>query len=266
MGDDNRALASCFDAVTESYHDAWPPYPAEIFDTIIGATGIRPPDRILEIGCGTGLATLSLAERGFTIVGLEPGARLAAEARRRLARFPLVRIEESSFEEWPALAKPFHAVVSAQAFHWVDFSIGLPKAAEALESGGSVALFWRRANHASPALGESLQRAHELCDLERPPLDRLGGAMERLAACIEACGCFEPLVVHSSRVSVRWNTESYLRLRSVYPGCIALPEAKRHRLLGEFARVIAEAGGSVPLELETTTYVARKRHRAPAWV
>jgi hypothetical protein len=41
----------------------------------------------VEIGPGTGQATLPLAERGFEIVGVELGERLTAFAREKLSAF-----------------------------------------------------------------------------------------------------------------------------------------------------------------------------------
>jgi 16S rRNA A1518/A1519 N6-dimethyltransferase RsmA/KsgA/DIM1 with predicted DNA glycosylase/AP lyase activity len=45
---------------------------------------------MLEIGPGTGPATVTLAERGYRVVAVELGAAMAAVARRDLARFPAV--------------------------------------------------------------------------------------------------------------------------------------------------------------------------------
>jgi 16S rRNA A1518/A1519 N6-dimethyltransferase RsmA/KsgA/DIM1 with predicted DNA glycosylase/AP lyase activity len=47
---------------------------------------------VLEIGCGTGQATVPLAERGSRIVAVELGPAMAAVARRNLARFPAVQV------------------------------------------------------------------------------------------------------------------------------------------------------------------------------
>ena len=43
---------------------------------------IPPGGRILEIGPGTGKASVALAARGLTLVGVEVGEQLAAVARR----------------------------------------------------------------------------------------------------------------------------------------------------------------------------------------
>ena len=63
---------------------------------------LGPADRLLEIGCATGKATLPLARRGLAITCLEPGPELAAAARRNLADFPAVRVVTTDFETWAA--------------------------------------------------------------------------------------------------------------------------------------------------------------------
>ena len=71
-------LSTLFNDVAELYDRARPGYPSEIIDAIVERSGIPERGRILEIGCGTGQITLPFAERGYTIVAIEPGDRTAA--------------------------------------------------------------------------------------------------------------------------------------------------------------------------------------------
>src|SRR2546428_15528 len=83
--------------------DQWagPGSPAALFSDLAELACIGPGCRVLEIGCGTGQATIPLAERGCEIVCVELGPSLAAVARRKLARFGSVRVEVAAFEAWP---------------------------------------------------------------------------------------------------------------------------------------------------------------------
>src|SRR5207244_3312522 len=92
--------------------------------------------RILEIGCSTGQATLSLAMRGYRVTAIELGADMASVASRKLADFADVEVIVSDFESWPLPAQPFDAVVSATAFHWIDPTVRVHKSAAALHAGG----------------------------------------------------------------------------------------------------------------------------------
>jgi protein-L-isoaspartate O-methyltransferase len=116
MPDHERVrLRETFDAAAERYDRARPGYPAAMFDDLADLAGVGPGCRVLEIGCGTGQATVPLAQRGCQIVAVELGTSLAAVARRNLVRFPAVAVVVSAFEGWPLPAAPFDMVITATA-------------------------------------------------------------------------------------------------------------------------------------------------------
>jgi ubiquinone/menaquinone biosynthesis C-methylase UbiE len=112
--DDRRGLACVFNQVPELYDRVRPGYPGELFEDLVAITGIDEGSSVLEVGCGTGQATRSLAAIGCSVTGVEPGPGMAAVARRRLAAFSRVRVETSSFENWADAA-----LVAASSWHWV---------------------------------------------------------------------------------------------------------------------------------------------------
>ena len=93
-------LRTTFESAAERYHRYRPEYPGELFDTLIELTELTERDRLLEVGCGTGKATVPLARRGYEITGIELGPGLADETRRNLAGFSRVRIVNAEFESW----------------------------------------------------------------------------------------------------------------------------------------------------------------------
>jgi len=102
-----------------------------MFDDLAAAV-VAPGARVLEIGCGTGQATVPLAERGYRIVAVELGTDMAAVARRNLAAFDAVEVVTAAYEEWPLPGEPFDVVFSATAFHWIDPAVRVSKSADAL--------------------------------------------------------------------------------------------------------------------------------------
>jgi protein-L-isoaspartate O-methyltransferase len=87
MPDDRTRLRQTFDTVAQLYDQARSQYPAELFDQLERLASLRPGDRLAEIGCATGKATVPLAQRGYRITCVEIGAGLAELARQNLARF-----------------------------------------------------------------------------------------------------------------------------------------------------------------------------------
>jgi SAM-dependent methyltransferase len=71
MTDDRERLRGTFDTAAQDYQQARPDYPGELYDALIQQAGLRPGDRLLEVGCATGKATLPLARRGFRITCLD---------------------------------------------------------------------------------------------------------------------------------------------------------------------------------------------------
>lgn len=98
---ERKGLRQTFDRASEVYHRARPDYPEELIDHLIRVTSLRQGDHLLEIGCGTGKATLPLARRGFRITCVELSARLAESARQNLSDYPDVEVVDRIFEHWP---------------------------------------------------------------------------------------------------------------------------------------------------------------------
>ena len=147
-------LRGSFDADAEAYDRTRPVGPDVMFDDLVRLGGLAAGDRVVEIGCGTGQATVPLAERGLKVTAVELGAALAALARRRTAGFPGVSVAASSFEDWhDADDTPVRAVVSFNALHWIDPATRYAKPAALLAPGGVMAVGgcrWARPADAGP--------------------------------------------------------------------------------------------------------------------
>ena len=137
---DRRELGRVFNEVPELYDRVRPGYPDELFADLVAITGITEGSSVLEVGCGTGQATRSLARIGCSVTAVERGREMATVAADRLGAFPHVRIETSSFEAWLDGGRRFDLLVAAASWHWVDPSIGWRKAHHVLRHDGWMAL------------------------------------------------------------------------------------------------------------------------------
>ena len=139
-GPDRRELGRMFNEVPELYDRVRPTYPDQLFADLAAITGMDRRSSVLEVGCGTGQATRSLAALGPSVTAVEPGAGLAALARQRLAAFRNVEIENSAFEQWDDGGRRFDVLVAASSWHWVDPAVGWRRAHDVLRPGGWMAL------------------------------------------------------------------------------------------------------------------------------
>ena len=241
MTEDQRQLGTTFDSAADLYQQARPEYPAVLYDTLIATAGLAPGDRLLEVGCATGNATLPLARRGFRITCVEAGPALVAAARRNLAGFPEVDLVQSAFERWEApTTEPFDLVFAATAWHWLDLAVRYQRAWELLRPAGHLA-FWS-ATHVFPDGGDpfffELQEVYEEIGEGLPE----GAAWPRPGELptyreeIEASGLFAEVVVRHFDWEVVYDAAGYLRLLDTFSGHIAMEDWQRRRLYSEITR------------------------------
>jgi SAM-dependent methyltransferase len=137
---DRHRLRRTFDTDARSYERTRPVLPNMLFDDLCEAAALTRGRRVIEIGCGTGQATLPLARRGLNITALELGPQLAALARRKLADFPSVTVVTSSFESWEGGDGSTDAVIAVNSLHWIDPDVRFAKPARLLRPGGAMAV------------------------------------------------------------------------------------------------------------------------------
>jgi ubiquinone/menaquinone biosynthesis C-methylase UbiE len=135
-----RHYGKVFDEIAVEYDRNRPMYPDELVDQACRVAGIGDGDQVLEIGCGSGQLTRSLASRGLHVTALEPGKNLIALARQNLEGAGAVEFVNARFEDASCPREHFRAVFSASALHWVDPKVGWHKIADVLVPGGTLAL------------------------------------------------------------------------------------------------------------------------------
>jgi SAM-dependent methyltransferase len=241
-GNDRLRLRETFDEDAERYDRARPRYPARMFDDL-AAAGVAPGARVLEIGCGTGQATVPLAERGYRVVAVELGAQLAAVARRNLAVFDSVEVVTAAFEAWPLPAEPFDVVFSATAFHWIDPAVRVMKAADALRPGGLLATV--STHHIAGGTWTEeffaeIQECYRRFDPSTPPGLRLvtAGDIPEDDRELVSSGRFGPASFHRYEWELPYSTAEYLDVLLTYSGHLALPDGQRSALLSAIAQLI----------------------------
>jgi SAM-dependent methyltransferase len=266
---DRERLRTTFESAAASYQQARPEYPAELYDGLIRLAGLRPGDRLLEVGCATGKATVPLARRGFPITCVELGPQLAAVARRELARYPGVTICGGAFETWPAPAGvAYQLVFAATAWHWLDPAVRYRKAWAVLGPGGHLA-FWA-ADHVFPADGDpffdEIQEVYDEIGAGHPPgrpWRPRPGELPDSRAEIEASGLFGDVVTRQFDWAVSYPAEEYIRLLDTFSSHIALAPGQRDRLYTEIRRrLAARPDGRVRRHWGAVLHVARRRDGA----
>ena len=255
-----------YNRIAALYDSARPGYPAALFDDILAYADVPGLPRILEVGSGTGQATLPLAERGCAVDCIEPGPELAAIARDNLAAYPGVRIFCSDFESYDPAAVGYDILLSATAFHWVAPEIRFRKARAVLKPGGALALFWHRPvetdlsqqfnsalQHVYAGLAPALAR-----DYEKPP--QPDGVKTGYEVLIPDSGCFKDLEIRKHYVATAYSAAAYVNLMRTWSDHLALEAGQLTRLCAGIEELIqTEFAGEILRETVVLLYLARRK-------
>lgn len=262
-----EARKRSFDHVASQYASHRPGYPAEAFDAIERLTGISPPADVLEIACGPGQATLSLAQRGHRIHAIELGPHLADIARQRVAGFP-VQIEVGPFEKALLRESAYDLAVCASAFHWLDRPLAYEKLARALRDPGAVALLWNFQDRdaADPGFSAVVDRCYQRFApaLIRAPGERRLPYQVRDVVSDElvSTGAFREPVRWRHRWSLMFDADAYIDLLGTYSDHIALAPEARAALFSSIRRAILDGvGGRITRPFVTDLLVAKRNPR-----
>jgi SAM-dependent methyltransferase len=258
-------MRTTFDSVAADYERVRPTYPPDVYADLVDLAALSPGTRLVEVGPGTGQATIPLAERGFRIVAVELGAQLAALARQRLAGFPGVEIVSASFEEWePPVAAAFDGVVSFAAFHWVDPEVSYAKAAHLLKAGGSLSVFdWQDTlpHDGDPFFAVVVEDYAAIVpdwEAEPPPPPDEVADRDRIKVFMDASGCFEPAAVRHYVWSVSFTAADFAAFLGTTGSVGALDLVRRSLLLARIQeRIETQHGGTVRKHFLGTLAVGR---------
>jgi SAM-dependent methyltransferase len=96
---------------------------SRVHDGLVDRADLRPGQRVLEIGCGTGNLLLAVARRepGAELIGIDPDAAALRRAGRKAARAELpVRLERAFAGELPLPDGSVDRVLSSFMLHHLD--------------------------------------------------------------------------------------------------------------------------------------------------
>ncbi len=251
---EEREVRTVFGEVAEQYDAIRPSYPAALFDTVMMVGDLRAGDTAVEIGAGTGKATMPFLERGIEVHCLEPSPGMAALLRSKGAD-----VEETDFESWTGT--PVRLAYAAQAWHWVKGDDRYEKLAAALEPGGSVALFWNQGRpHPEPFVFDN-DAAYERfvpgfnAEVVRATERGFGWAREEL----DASGLFTPCETYTFTWESSFTRDEWIMHLGTASNHRMLPEETRTQLHNAVGDAIDKHGGVLPVIWDTMLFFARKR-------
>ncbi|MEK7622004.1 MAG: class I SAM-dependent methyltransferase [Patescibacteria group bacterium] len=254
-----------FDVFAETYHSVRPGYPAQLYADIKELCGIGKEPRLLEVGAGSGIATVELAKLGGRVVAIEPGSHLAAIARKQTEGFKNVEILEETFESFES-SECFDAVLAFTAYHWVDQGIGYQKVHDLLDDSGSLVLVWNSFFLSDSAVTAEVNRAyHEYLPDAYPDESTVGGVNEGVLSKLhrrEQEVVQNPMLytvgIRKYYTAYNYNAKTYPKLLNTFPKIVEIPEEKRQKFFARISEIVGKHG-TIVVPMLTTLIVCKKR-------
>jgi SAM-dependent methyltransferase len=179
---------------------------------------------VVEVGAGTGKATVAFAVRGVPVCCVEPDARMAAVLRARVADHRQVEVRVGRFEDWEPPAGGVDLVLCAQAWLWVERG-RVGAGSSVLAPPGTI-------------VPERMWFSVELAD----------------------CGLFTEVRAEVFGRVVSYSTARYLALVRTFSAYRALPPAQRRRMHDAIATIVDDHGGVIDVDLATVLALGRRPH------
>jgi ubiquinone/menaquinone biosynthesis C-methylase UbiE len=111
----------------------------------IELAGLRPGDRLVDVGCGPGIALHRASTLGVEAIGVDPATVMLRVARARWRRHPPTHWRIGTAESLPIDDQWADVVWSlSTVHHWADVAAALTEARRVLRPGGRLVVLERR--------------------------------------------------------------------------------------------------------------------------
>ena len=228
----DRKTKFAFGKISEEYDKFREDYPKRLLDDLISVAKLKDGSRILEIGSGTGKATLPFAELGLQIVCIDVNQELIDRAVENLSKYRNIKYICGSFEDVRLPQESFDLIFAAQAWHWIDPKVGYRKVEKLLENNGTFAIFWKLQNDSRSKL---LREMDELYIKYCPEWNRYTHSVKRVRKEIRSAKNLSLLTLKKYAIKRNYTKKEIMGLVGTYSFVADLKESKRQTLFDQLS-------------------------------
>lgn len=260
-----KIFNASFDMFANDYHSVRPTYPVQLFKDIKDYCGIDSNAQMLEIGAGSGIATIELAKLGCHIVAVEPGAHLAMIAKRQTDKFENVKIYEGTFENFQA-ANKFDVILAFTAFHWLSSKDKYQQVYDLLNVSGSLVLVWNSFFQSNSIVTAEVNDAYrkflpdvysekaDINDVNNGVLSKLNRREQEVVG----NPLFYPVFLKQYLNTYNYNDQTYSKLLNTFPKIIGAEEEKRKKFLEHISKIV-KRHGKISVPVMTTLIICQRK-------
>lgn len=254
-------LRHTFNEDVLNYDKMRPTYAKELYNDIFKFSNMSSGKSVLEIGIGTGQATLPFLESDCDVMAVELGSELAKFCKVKYSGYENFSIMHADFESVSFDDECFDLIYSATAFHWIPEETGYPKTYRLLKDGGTLALFWNHPYLPQDALYFAMQEVYD----KYMPSGSKKTTVHRF--CENNCLKIVNTIIRYGFINVNYklyyhtrifNADDYIALLNTYSDHRALERDKWVLFEKELRNVIYLNGGQVTIHDTMDLYMANK--------
>ncbi len=247
MSTDFASRGRAFDAWAAEYDRYRPGYPDELFETILERLGLPDPPLVVDLGAGTGRASLAMAALGWRVTAVEPGRPMLDQLRANAGDQGLIISTVQSTAEATGLDPASADLVTVgQAFHWFEHDAALTEMARIVRPGGGIALFWNVRDAERSAFVADYHRLLQthFGEADTGQYLQAGRASgpERTRAAIERAGGFGEPELITLHQAVQTTAAAFIGMAFTASYVRSLPPAEQDRFRIELGGILGRHG------------------------
>ena len=253
-------LRRTFNEDEYNYDKARPGYPTELFQDIFASASLDSNSQLMEIGIGTGQATLPFLKTGASLVAVELGENLAEFVQDKYKDYPNFSVAVADFMDVPVLENNYDLIYSATAFHWLPKPDSYLKVKQSLKEGGKIVLFWNHpfVSRDSDATNLANRAVYDYYrPSNKPQIEFSKKDTELIIKELEEAG-FKNIQSKLYTRTRTLSTEQYLELLNTYSDHRALADELKTTFEKEMSKALQKVGNKINIYDTIDLYIAEK--------
>ena len=262
--DNRKELGATFDTKVSLYEKMRPGYVDDLYKAIFDYVKIDENSRVVEVGSGSGQATLPVLKTGCEVTAVEYGENFSELLKDKFKDYKF-SVLTGKFEDVELEQDKYDLVFSATAFHWVPEEIGYPKVYSILKEGGAFARFANRPciSQDAPELLDEINAIYDEYYNKhynlRPGTRKWFSEEDakNISLIPEKYG-FKDIQYHLFYRKRVFTAKEYTKLLGTYSDHIAIEETVRNEFFGKIEEAINKHGGTITIKDTLDLELARK--------
>ena len=259
------SLEGTFDTAASLYDKMRPGYSDELYRAIFDYAKVGPESNVVEVGPGTGQATLPILKTGCRLTAVEYGENLASRLQDKYRDYPGFSVITGRFEDAVLEMNAYDLVFSATAFHWIPEKEGYEKVYAMLKEGGVFARFANRPHPGKddPQLQSEIEALYDRYyypyhGKKREPVQVFTEEAARELSRIPGRYGFTDMKHHMFHRERVFTAGEYIQLLGTYSDHIAIDEPVRKEFFEGIENAINAHGGTITIHDTLDLELARK--------